>query len=342
MISQKFKVGVCMSFPIDFVVTWVDGSDEKWQRKRNEFSSSVGSNREGMNSIRAYREWGTFKFWFRAVEKYAPWVNHIYLVTDNQTPEWLDKDFPKLTLVDHKEIIDNTFLPTFNSNAIEANIYKIKNLTEHFVVFNDDMFITSEVSPYDFFDSHGRPKIRTSINPIVPMRYGTANFQVNDMKIINNYFTKKQIIKNAHLLSPKQGMRNLMRTVLFQNSKFFYGFWEEHMPYSLLKSTFQKLWAKESYILNRTSSHRFRSDLDTNIWLFKYWQLAAGETSVSSKSIGKLYGLADSKEVWNALNSNKHKIMCINDNVKENEEQIRIDFIDKLSKKYNSKSCFER
>lgn len=37
-----------------------------------------------MNSDKAYREWGTFKYWFRGVEKFAPWVNKVYLVTDNQ------------------------------------------------------------------------------------------------------------------------------------------------------------------------------------------------------------------------------------------------------------------
>ena len=40
----------------------------------------------GMSSDKAYRDWGTFKYWFRGVEKFAPWINKVYLVTDDQIP----------------------------------------------------------------------------------------------------------------------------------------------------------------------------------------------------------------------------------------------------------------
>ena len=331
-----------MNFPIDFVVTWVDGSDPVWQKKRAKYSSNIGSNERGMSSIRAYREWGTFKFWFRAVEMYAPWVNHIYLITDNQIPKWLDDTYDKLTVVDHKEIISKKYLPTFNSNAIEANLYKIKGLSEHFVVFNDDMYITKKVHPGDFFDFNGKPKVRTCISPIVPVRYGTANFQVNDMKIINDHFNKKQIIKNANLLSFRQDISQLLRTFLYMHSKCFLGFWEEHMPYALLKSTYEELWTKETGILNQTSSNKFRNDSDTNIWLFKYWQLADGKATLSRKKIGKLFGLNKPSEVWKALRSSKYKIICINDNVECNEKEIRDTFDNLMEVKYNQKSRFEK
>ena len=58
-----------------------------------------------MNSIKAYRDWGTFKYWFRGVEKFAPWVNKVYLVTDQQKPSWLNITSEKLVLVDHSDII---------------------------------------------------------------------------------------------------------------------------------------------------------------------------------------------------------------------------------------------
>ena len=71
-----------MDFPIDFVVTWVDGSDPIWRKKKSKYDLNVNSSHKSMNSERAYREWGTFKYWFRGVEKFAPWVNKVYLVTD--------------------------------------------------------------------------------------------------------------------------------------------------------------------------------------------------------------------------------------------------------------------
>lgn len=73
-------------------------------------------------------------YWFRGVEKFAPWVNKVYLVMDNQKPDWLNLESEKLVLVDHKEIINNDYLPVFSSNTIECNIHKIPNLSEHFFV----------------------------------------------------------------------------------------------------------------------------------------------------------------------------------------------------------------
>ena len=85
-----------MTKVIDFVVTWVDGNDEKWRLKKAKYDGSINTSKYSMNSEKAYREWGTFKYWFRGVEKFAPWVNKVYLVTDNQKPSWLNFNSDKL------------------------------------------------------------------------------------------------------------------------------------------------------------------------------------------------------------------------------------------------------
>lgn len=117
---------------IDFVVTWVDGADKRWQKKRAQYVDDPEIE-AGMSSAKAYRDWGTFKYWFRGVESFAPWVNKVYLVTDDQVPTWLDLRHEKLEVIDHTDIIDAKYLPVFNSNAIEMNLHKIKGLSENFV-----------------------------------------------------------------------------------------------------------------------------------------------------------------------------------------------------------------
>lgn len=332
-----------MNFPIDFVVTWVDGSDPSWIAKKNQYSIQAGSYKKSMSSQKAYRDWGTFKYWFRGVEKFAPWVNHIYLVTDNQVPKWLFTKFSKLTVVDHKDFIPNNYLPTFNSNAIEANIHRIKGLSEHFVIFNDDMYITSAVKPDDFFSSDGLPKYNTAINPIVPERYGTGNFQINDMEIVNSHFSKKEIIKNAKLFSYRHGIKNLIRSILYVHSKFFFGFYEDHLPYPMLKSTIEKIWNVEGPAMVITSKSKFRSKLDTNLWLFKYWQIASGEYSIRSGTMGKLFSLDNADDnLWNLIISEKYKIMCINDGMDiKDTGKVMTDFNDSLNRLLPEKCSFE-
>lgn len=333
-----------MDFPIDFVVTWVDGSDPKWAAKKNKYMPEAGTKKKSMNSVKAYREWGTFKYWFRGVEKFAPWVNKVYLVTDQQIPSFLDLNCAKIQVVDHTDFLEAENLPVFNVNPIETNLHRIKGLSEHFVFFNDDMYLTSPVEPTDFFSEDGKPKSRTAIMPILPERYGAAHFQVNALEIVTDYFSKQEIIKNAQLLSPKQGLKNLLRTWLYKNDKYFWGFLENHLPYALCKSTYEELWAKEPAVLQKTAKSKFRSKDDVTVWLFKYWQFASGNCAVNDAPLGKLFTLDDAgQDLWNLILSHKYKIMCINDGFDiQDEDQVMTDFIKTMDTLLPQKSQFEK
>ena len=132
---------------IDFIIYWVDGNDKKWQEKRNLYSPTKTQD-AGVNR---YRDWENLKYLFRGIEKFAPWVHKVYFVSDNQIPEWLNVQCPKLKIIDHKDYMPQEYLPTFNSRPIELNFHRIRGLSEQFVVFNDDFFITNYVKPTDFF-----------------------------------------------------------------------------------------------------------------------------------------------------------------------------------------------
>ena len=332
-----------MNFPIDFVVTWVDGSDPIWRKKKSRYDGSVDTSKKSMNSEKAYRDWGTFKYWFRGVEKFAPWVNKVYLVTDNQKPDWLDISNEKLVIVDHREIIFPDYLPVFSANPIESNLNNISGLSEQFVFFNDDMYLTAPVSPSDFFSENGLPKYNTALSPIIPERFGTGNFQINDMEIITSYFSRNEILKNGQFFNPKQGLKNIVKSLLYRNSKFICGFWESHLPYPLLKSTMDLVWEKEKAILEKTSASRFRNPSDTNIWLFKYWQIASGQYAIGNPKLGGLFSFDNAvSEFWDLLNSWKYQIMCINDGFNvQDEEQVMKEFITTLEKLLPEKSSLE-
>eukprot|EP00041_Stephanoeca_diplocostata_P039414 m.1624021 g.1624021 ORF g.1624021 m.1624021 type:complete len:1659 (-) comp25387_c0_seq5:5707-10683(-) len=92
----------------------------------------------------------------RSIEKYAPWVRHIYLVTNGQIPSWLDLDHPRISVVTHHDIFSNTsHLPVFSSPAIEAHLHEIPGLSDKFIYLNDDVMFGMEVWPDDFY-THSR------------------------------------------------------------------------------------------------------------------------------------------------------------------------------------------
>lgn len=141
---------------IDFVVTWVDMDDPAWRADFEKYSGKKGNTKNGVSEAR-FRDYGFLKYWFRGVEKFAPWVRKIHFITSGQKPEWLDANNPKLNLVNHKDYIPEQFLPTYNSVVIERFIHKIPGLAEHFVYFNDDFYIINKVSTERFF-KNGLPR----------------------------------------------------------------------------------------------------------------------------------------------------------------------------------------
>ena len=133
---------------IDFVVLWVDGNDPEWRAEKAKYQGAVT---DDSNSVNRFRDWGLMPYWFRAVEKFTPWVHKIHFVTCGHVPEFLNLDHPKLSHVSHSDFLPQAALPTFSSHAIEMNIHRIPGLAEHFVYFNDDMFPLRPMPETAFF-----------------------------------------------------------------------------------------------------------------------------------------------------------------------------------------------
>ncbi|MCL1827232.1 MAG: Stealth CR1 domain-containing protein, partial [Candidatus Cloacimonetes bacterium] len=159
---------------IDLVYLWVDGGDPVWQAKKDDFirSNGVETNHKNplilpddANSKARFACNDELKYSLRSVEKYAPWINQIYIVTDGQTPKWLDTSNSKIKIIDHKDLLNEDCLPCFNSVAIEPFLYKIPGLSEQFLYANDDMLLNKPMHPNDFFTAEGLPVIRMKKRP---------------------------------------------------------------------------------------------------------------------------------------------------------------------------------
>jgi hypothetical protein len=110
----------------------------------------------GLDAAR-FRDNEELRYSLRSLERYAPWVRSIILVTDGQRPSWLRADQPKIRIVDHREFIPGEYLPTFNSHVIEAYLHTVPGLAEHYLYMNDDVFLARPCRKTDFFAPNGLP-----------------------------------------------------------------------------------------------------------------------------------------------------------------------------------------
>ncbi len=301
---------------IDFVVLWVDGNDPEWQREKNKYQGNLTT--DG-NSVNRFRDWGLMRYWFRAVEKYCPWVHKVHFVTYGHIPVWLNLNCSKLNHVTHGEYIPREYLPTFSANTIEMNVHRIPDLAEHFVFFNDDMFLLRPMSQEAFFQN-GLPCTYGAEVPFaVTGQAGIwQHLIVNDMRTINNHFNKsEQVAKyGKKFTSATYRWQDNIRTKVLEKlfPEYFLGFKNLHAPASFCKSTFSEVWEKEPELLDATCRNKFRSAFDVNQWLAVWWQIVCGKFSpylidnvvedVSEESICTLCDVIEGQQ---------HDMICVND-----------------------------
>ncbi len=301
---------------IDFVVLWVDGNDPVWQAEKAKYQ---GRTLDDSNSANRFRDWGLMPYWFRAVEKFTPWVRKIHFVTCGHVPAFLDLDHPKLHHVKHTDFLPSEVLPTFSSHAIEMNIHRIPGLAEHFVYLNDDTYILRPMPETAFFRD-GLPCTYGGEYPIELVgEIGIwQHAAVNDLGVINAHFDKRTQVKQFggkyanRTYRWQDNLRTRAVEKLFPN--YFTGFKNLHAPAAYTKSTFAAVWNAEPELLARTTAHRFRSAEDVNQWACLWWQIASGQ--FASFNTDNVVSCADEDtvdELCRIIGRQSHDMLCIND-----------------------------
>lgn len=228
-----------IAFPIDVVYTWVDGADPEWLRRRARFAGTE-YHEQAANAAR-YANHDELRYSLRSLAMYAPWVSNIYIVTDDQTPSWLNTAHPGITVISHREIFaDHSVLPTFNSHAIESQLHHIAGLTEHFLYFNDDVFLGTEMSPNDFFFANGLTKYFPS-PALVPLGPPSKR----DVPVSVAGKNNRALIEKRFGTTPVRKMR--------------------HVPHALTRSVLAEIEDQFGEQHRSTAAQRFRSGEDISI-----------------------------------------------------------------------------
>ncbi len=303
---------------IDIVLPWVDGSDPIWLAEKEENHIIYQPERAADSNIR-YESWDNLHYWFRAVEKYMPWVHKIFFITWGHLPEFLNLSHPKLEIVRHKDYIPEKYLPTFNSNTIEMNVHRIEPLAENYILFNDDLFPLQPIPREYYFqgdvvcdEAVENVIVTAAIGPIANQaRY----MQVNNMTIINRHFRKRDVQKtNRRKWYCEDYGELLERTKSLQYWNDFPGFHDPHMANGLKKSVLKKIWDLETETLDQASRERFRGYKDVNQYLVRYWQLCEGNF-YPRRTLGKMciVNKSNCREYAEGIRRGKWQMVSLNE-----------------------------
>lgn len=306
---------------IDFVVTWIDSSDPKWIVEKQKYERTITKSSEEANSECRYRaDTELLRYWFRSVEKFAPWVNRIHFVTCGQKPNWINENHPKLNLVNHKDFIPTKYLPTFNSNAIELNLHRLQNLEERFILFNDDMYLLCPIEKSLFFrDSF--PVLSVDLRyPRYLDNNNWGRFLYNDYCVVNKSFDIGKSIWenrkkwfNIHELGFNLTTHNLL---CFIANKTLPVRIYEHVANPHLKTSFQELWDRWGTIMDITCKSKFRNDEQVNQYLLCAWNQAKGcFFPIHEKKRGKQFEISPKsiETIVSSIKKQDYPMVCLND-----------------------------
>ncbi|MDY7393695.1 stealth family protein [Aureibaculum sp. 2210JD6-5] len=238
------------NYDIDVVFTWVDGDDDDHRKKLNAYLNPNQKKNNQTALKNRYNQINEIEYAIKSILKNATYVRNIFIVTDNQTPLFLknlDSDhklFSKVKIIDHKTIFKGyeQYLPTFNSRAIETLLYKIPDLAEHFLYFNDDFFLLGKTRPEDFFEK-GQPVLRG--------KWSKFEEDVLYKQILSILKIKKVNKKRAgHKRAQQKGAKIL-------GFNRYYKF--HHTPSPLRKSTFQHFFKENKHLEEENIKYKLRN-----------------------------------------------------------------------------------
>ncbi|MGY4920422.1 stealth family protein [Streptomyces sp. 900116325] len=227
-----------VTFPVDVVYTWVDGEEPDMRAKRARYQErGTAEILDKETNASRYTSHDELKYSLRSLAMYADFVRHIYIVTDGQKPHWLDDQDPGITIVDHRDIFPQGVLPVFNSHAIETRLHHIPGLSEHYLYFNDDVFVGRRVTAEHFFHGSGLMKI-----PVSPLKIGIGK-------------------PHAEETATNSASKNVRRLLLEKFGRMTTNNFM-HTPLPQQRGTLQAIEQLFPEDVGRTTASRFRSPQD--------------------------------------------------------------------------------
>lgn len=319
-----------MKEKIDLVYLWCNLDDPNFKQRKENFLKGQIIDKEANNPCR-FVDNGELKYSLRSVELYAPWVNKIYIVTDNQIPNWLNLNNPKIQIINQNDILLYSAIPSFNSIAIEHSIKNIPNLEEHFIYANDDMFFNDYTPPEFFFNKKGCPISR---------------------------FRKKR--KKRHYTLYEYALNNA-ENLIYKKFKINLNFEPHHNIDAYLKSEVINCYETFKNEIDKTINSHFRNKENVERAIYQKYFIAhkKGEFKRVSKvdcklnPIKRLINLIkkeykkdsclifpQGRNIEETLNKFKPYLFCINDS-EETTNEDRKYLKEFLQKKFPNKSAFE-
>lgn len=314
--SPKSPKSTTTDAPVDVVCLWVDGADPLWREQIKQAYNTetvthakcglVHSTLREPEEVKAFVKDELF-YSCMTIAKFMPWVRTYRLVTQRPHKPWWWPANNKLgnmrmVLVHHDEIFLGDmakYLPTFNSTSIQTQLHRIPDLSEQFILFDDDFFVGQPMPRSLFFTDD------------------------NTKAVMRSYSLRPNLLLNGNWKIICMNMVECGKEIL--GGKQFYA--PDHVACPLFKSVFTHVLSLvQKYV---APMHRFRSGNDIVIhYVTAAFMIANNLTIPMPKYVRTEFLAVFEKKRMDTFKEGIH-MFCLNDRI----QPADVKYLDNLLKK---------
>ena len=296
---------------VDAVYTWVDGADPLWLEQKHllgqKLSGDFSAPEKGNDAAR-FRDNDELRYSLRSLERFAPWVRRVHLITADQKPEWLNIE--RVNLVSHRDIFPaDVPLPVFSTRPIEFCVHRIPGLSEHFIYCNDDFLLGRPLAKNNFFLPDGRPRLWV-------VKRSKTYMQQLLSRLDSSASHASSVARSHALIKERYGLS--------------FPFTLRHYPKAMRCSSAAALWEAFPEEITATLNSPFRSPQDLSVTMLYPLFLLAEKTGVSHSingirqicdiiackgmaHMGASIGDSNARNKMRAIRLLRPKTFCLND-----------------------------
>ncbi|CAF3317489.1 unnamed protein product [Rotaria socialis] len=271
-------------------------SKQYFSMMRSPLRDSISSNR--------FRDLKQLKYFLRSVEENGrEWARRIFLITNNQVPDYLNINHLRIRIVNHQQLFKYTNVtppkhPLFNSMAIQSMVHNIPTLSSPFYLFDDDILIRKYLLVTTIIDGN---------KSIVDLNNNPFNILSKPLPLFHNHVhTAINMVKRIKSIG-----------LLGSNGLHYIAV---HGPLLLYREIGIKIWNEFREEMKLTISHPFRMPTDPSIQtLYIYMGYSDYYTFLKTRNILKFEMLTNSQPekirntLRNAFADKTVYFVCVND-----------------------------
>lgn len=318
---------------VDVVYTWVNASYPLLvqQMKQYKYLQKGESGQEAIPDSDAmlYRDYGLLRYSMRSVERFAPWVRNVILVTNGALPYWLNTTSSRFRHVTHEVMFGSgatnhtASLPNFSSFAIDSQLGDIPGLSDCFFYLQDDFFFTDYIRKEDFFDED-TGKLKVDMWDLqAPAAEKVWNVWHASMAysnhLLNLHYNPTAYAPYLAAAATQPNLANYPSNIPLSLPPSLSHNYGSHSCFFFRKDIFRKIAEYWPEAVNRTLGHKFRQPDDMQP-VFMHAHVAVKEFGATRAIRDNFYGEftldgARNRKQFAWIQRKRPKCACLNDKV---------------------------